>query len=53
VVFTIDDQSVEAHAGQIAVVPAGAAHAFEGASDAPSGRSASIRPRPWKQKWLE
>jgi quercetin dioxygenase-like cupin family protein len=53
VVFTVDDETVEAHAGQIVVVPAGAAHAFKGASDAPL-RQVSIHPAPaMETEWLE
>jgi quercetin dioxygenase-like cupin family protein len=53
VVFTIDDQTVEAHAGQIVVVPAGAPHGFRGASDAPL-RQVSIHPAPvMETEWLE
>jgi quercetin dioxygenase-like cupin family protein len=53
VVFRIDDQSVEAHARQIVVVPARAAHAFKGASDVPL-RQVSIHPVPaMETEWLE
>jgi quercetin dioxygenase-like cupin family protein len=52
-VFTIDEQAVEAHAGQIVVVPAGAAHAFKGASDVPL-KLVSIHPAPvMETEWLE
>ncbi|HEY6016455.1 MAG TPA: cupin domain-containing protein, partial [Gaiellaceae bacterium] len=33
--FTVDDGQVEARAGQVLVVPAGAAHGFKGASEVP------------------
>jgi quercetin dioxygenase-like cupin family protein len=52
-VFTIDGQTLDARAGQIVVVPAGSAHAFKGASDAPL-RQVSIHPAPiMETEWLE
>ena len=52
-VFTIDDQTVEAPAGQIVVVPAGSAHGFRGASEVPL-RQVSIHPAPeMETEWLE
>ena len=41
--FTVDDETIEAHAGQIVVVPAGAAHTFVTTSDVPM-RQVSIHP---------
>jgi quercetin dioxygenase-like cupin family protein len=52
-VFTIDGETVEAHAGQIVVVPAGAAHGFKAAGDTPL-RQVSIHPAPeMETDWLE
>lgn len=51
--FTIDEKTVEAHADQIVVVPAGAAHASTGASDLPL-KLVSIHPAPaMETEWLE
>jgi mannose-6-phosphate isomerase-like protein (cupin superfamily) len=53
VVFTIEDDTVAAHSGQIVVVPAGAAHSFESAGDVPL-RQVSIHPAPaMETEWLD
>jgi quercetin dioxygenase-like cupin family protein len=50
--FTVDDQTVHARAGQVVVVPAGAAHGFQGASD-DLARQVCIHPTPAMQtEWL-
>jgi quercetin dioxygenase-like cupin family protein len=51
--FTVDGETVHARAGQIVVVPAGAAHGFKGASDDPL-EQVSIHPAPeMATEWLE
>jgi quercetin dioxygenase-like cupin family protein len=42
--FTVDGQAVDASAGQVVVVPAGAAHGFKGASRDGSVQMVSIHP---------
>ncbi|HEX8075086.1 MAG TPA: cupin domain-containing protein [Thermoleophilaceae bacterium] len=50
--FTIDGQTTEARAGQIVIVPAGAAHGFRNAGDGVL-RQVSIHPAPrMEQEWL-
>jgi quercetin dioxygenase-like cupin family protein len=52
-VFTVGDETVEARAGQVLVVPTGVVHGFKGASDEPV-KLVSIHPRPEVQtEWLE
>jgi quercetin dioxygenase-like cupin family protein len=53
VTFTVDDETIEAQAGQIVVVPAGAAHRFVNSGDGPM-RQVSIHPSDHVvQEWLE
>ena len=52
-VFTVDGEQVHAHAGQIVVVPAGAAHCFENREEEVL-RQVSIHPAPeLETEWLE
>jgi quercetin dioxygenase-like cupin family protein len=44
--FTVDGEAVDAHAGQIVVVPAGVAHGFKGAGRDVPVRIVSIHPAP-------
>jgi quercetin dioxygenase-like cupin family protein len=51
--FTVDGETIEAHAGQIVVVPAGAAHGFVSSGDDVL-RQVSIHPSDHMvQEWLE
>jgi mannose-6-phosphate isomerase-like protein (cupin superfamily) len=51
-VFTIEDETVQAHAGHVVIVPAGAAHRFKCVSEVPL-RQVSIHPAPAiEQEWL-
>jgi quercetin dioxygenase-like cupin family protein len=51
--FTVDQVPIDASAGQIVVVPAGAAHAFKATSDVPL-KLVSIHPAPaMETEWLE
>jgi quercetin dioxygenase-like cupin family protein len=53
VTFTVDGETVEARAGEIVVVPAGAAHKFVNSGDG-ALRQVSIHPAPQMvQEWLE
>jgi quercetin dioxygenase-like cupin family protein len=50
--FTVDGEELEASAGDIVVVPAGAVHSFRGASDEPA-RQVTIHPVPEMQtEWI-
>jgi quercetin dioxygenase-like cupin family protein len=50
--FTVDSEAIEAHAGQIIVVPAGAAHRFVNSGDGVL-RQVSIHPSDhFVQEWL-
>jgi mannose-6-phosphate isomerase-like protein (cupin superfamily) len=52
-VFTVEGEALEAGAGQIVVVPAGAPHKFEAVGEEPM-RQISIHPRArMEQEWLE
>ena len=51
--FMVDGEAIHAHAGQIVIVPAGAAHGFENREDEPL-RQVSIHPAPvLETEWLE
>jgi quercetin dioxygenase-like cupin family protein len=51
-VFTVGEETVVAHAGQVVIVPAGTAHGFKCDSDVPL-RQVSIHPAPvMQQEWL-
>ena len=51
--FTVDGATIEAHAGQIVVVPAGAAHGFRSVGEGDL-RQVSIHPSDHvQQEWLE
>jgi mannose-6-phosphate isomerase-like protein (cupin superfamily) len=52
-VFTVDGETLEAGAGQVVVVPAGAEHKFETVGEE-SMRQISVHPRDrMEQEWLE
>jgi quercetin dioxygenase-like cupin family protein len=51
--FTVDDEEVEAHGGQIVIVPANTWHGFKAIGDEPLVQL-SIHPAPrMQQEWLE
>jgi Cupin domain len=51
--FTVDGEAVDARAGHVVVVPAGAAHGFKGASEVPV-RIVSLHPAAaMEQTWLD
>ena len=50
--FTVGDEKIQAHAGQVVIVPANTWHGFKCASDVPL-RQVSIHPAPAiEQEWL-